>query len=323
MNRRRCFFATLLLPGLARAQDAGKRFRIGWLSSSPYPGTPLWDAFLAAMRERGWSEGAQFTVEHRRYAGHAERLPALAAELVAAPVDAIVAAGTPPALAAKAATKTIPIVFFYVGDPVGSGLVASLARPGGNATGLGGLGPELYAKQLELLSEAVPKARRIAVLVNAQFPAHVAALPGLEQAARQLRLALDRIELRAPEDIDAAFATLARSGAEALLVLAQPFLFRHGERIARLVAAQGLPAMAGPEEFADAGLLMTYGDRLVDAVRRVPYYLDRILREGKRPDELPVEQATRFYLTVNAKTARALRLVLPSSLLLRAERTIE
>lgn len=273
------------------------------------------------MRERGWIEGQNFTVEHLLSEGHSERLPALAAEAVQRKVDVIVCAGTPPTTAARNATTTIPILFFYVGDPVGSGFVASLARPGGNITGLGGLSPETYTKQLELLKEVVPRASRIAMLFNPTLH-HAAVRADTESAARSLRVTLRPVELRSPEGLDDAFARVARDKPDALLILGQPFLFAHRARLARFAIDQRLPAIIGFEEVAETGVLMSYGSRIIDDVRRLPHYVDRVLK-GTKPAELPVEQATRFYLTINLKTAKAIGLAIPQSMLLRADHLIE
>ena len=323
--RRRDTLALMLVigaaPPAAQGQQAGKVYRIGWLSNSSYATSLLWPEFAGGMRERGWIEGQNFTVEHLLSEGRSERLPALAAEAVQRKVDVIVCAGTLPTTAAKNATTTIPILFFYVGDPVGSGFVASLARPGGNITGLGGLSPETYTKQLELLKEAVPRATRIAMLFNPSLH-HAAVRADAESAARTLRVALRPVELRSPDGLDEAFAIVARDKPDALLILGQPFLFIHRARLAKLVIDQRLPAIIGFEEVADSGVLMSYGPRIIDDVRRLPHYVDRVLK-GTKPAELPVEQATRFYLTINLKTAKAIGVAIPQSMLLRADQLIE
>ncbi len=312
----------LMAPRTAPAQQSGKVFRIGFLSSTWAIKHPLWEVFITGMRELGWIEGQNFTVENLVSEGRSERFPALATELVQRKVDLIVAAGTPPTTAAKNATATIPIVFFFVGDPVGSGFVASLGRPGGNITGLGGLGPGLIGKQLALLKEAVPKATRIAMMVNSVFPLHTLGRAEVELVARSLGLTLTPVELRVPEDIDGAFATIAREKAHALLILGQPFMFAEREKIAKLALEQRLPAMNPFVELAQAGVLMSYAGKIVDDARRMPYYIDRILK-GAKPGELPVEQPTRFYLTVNLKTAKAIGLAIPQSVLARADDVLQ
>jgi putative ABC transport system substrate-binding protein len=274
------------------------------------------------MRELGWIEGQNFTVENLRYEGRSERLPALALEAVQRKFDLIVCAGTPPTTAARDATTTIPIVFYYVGDPVGAGFVASLARPGGNVTGMGGLGAGVYAKMLELLKEAVPAATRVAMLANPTFQPHAAFGADAESAARSVKVTLMPVELRSPEELDSAFATIARDKVDALLILGQPFLFGQGARIAKMAIEQRLPAMIPFEEVARDGILMSYGPRVVDDARRLPYYVDRILN-GANPANLPVEQPSRFYLTINLKTAKAIGVAVPPSLLQRADQLIE
>ena len=323
--RRRDTLAFILAAGaaplVARAQST-KIHRLAWLSGAAVAPSDVWNEFLAGMRELGWTEGRHFTVENLRYEGNSERLSAIAAEAVRSKVDLIVAAGTPPAVAAKNATSTIPIVFYFVGDPIGSGLVANLARPGGNVTGLGGLGAGVYAKMLELLVEAAPRAKRIAMLINPQFPSHATFAADAEVAARASKVALVPIELRSSAEIDSAFAAIPRTRPDALLILAQPFLFNQGARLAKLAIEQRLPAMSPLEQVTRDGILMSYGPRIVDDARRMPYFVDRILR-GDSPGSLPVEQPTRFYLSVNQKTAKAIGVALPLALLQRAELVIE
>jgi putative ABC transport system substrate-binding protein len=304
----------------AFAQQPGKVFRLGWLSGSPW--TPLKEVFIEGMRELGWIEDQNFTVENLRSEGHTERFPALAAELVERKVDLIVTAGTPPTTAAKNATATIPIVFFFVGDPIGSGFVASLGRPGGNVTGLGGLGPGAHTKQLQLLKEAVPTATRIAMMTNSALRLHTIYKAELEPTARDLGVTLTPIEARMPDDLDGAFVTIAREKVNGLLILGQPFLFGERDKIARLALEQRLPATVAFVELAQAGVLMSYGSRVVDDVRRLAYYVDRILK-GAKPSELPVEQPTRIYLTINLKTAKAIGLTIPQSMLARADEVIQ
>jgi putative ABC transport system substrate-binding protein len=307
-------------PGALRAQ-AAKPARIGWMAGVSYAGTAYWPPFVAGMEALGWREGRDYVVEHAPSEGRVERFPAIAADLVRRKVDVIVCAGTPPSLAARDATTSIPVVFFYVGDPVGSNLVASLARPGGNVTGLGGLGPGLHAKQLELLKEAAPGLRRVAVLHNPQSSLHVEYRREIEPVAARLGLELVRVDLRTEGDVDAAFAATARHKVDSVLVLGQPFVYQSGERIAELAREQRLASICPILEVARAGALMAYGSRLVDDVARLPSYLDRILK-GTKPQELPVEQPTRFYLVVNRTTARSIGLALPQALLTRADEVI-
>ena len=326
MTRRR-----MLLSGLAsgllswtqlcaRAQTPRKVYRIGWLSTTPYAGSPSQAPFVEGMRERGWVAGNHYTVENLHSEGRSERLPALAAELVRRQVDLIICAGSPATAAAKSASATIPIVFFFVADPVGSGFVASLARPGRNITGLGGLALGAQSKYLELLREVAPKASRIAMFVNPELHAQLRA--EIEPAAQRLGITLRAIELRSPGEIDAAFASAARERVDALLIFGQPSLYGQGARVARMAIERHLPTVTPLEEATRDGGLMSYGSRIIDDVRRLPYYVDRILA-GASPSELPVEQPTRFYLTINLRTARTLGLVVPQALLLRADEVIE
>jgi putative ABC transport system substrate-binding protein len=319
--RRRDSLAFLLAAGAApralQAQSTKVR-RIAWLSGSPVAPSDVWNAFVAGMQELSWVEGRNYTVENLRYAGDSERLGAVAAEAVRGKFDLIVAAGTPPAVAAKNATSTIPIVFYFVGDPIGSGLVPSLARPGGNVTGLGGFGAGVYGKMLELLVEAVPRAKRIAMFINRAFPAHATFAADAAAAARARKVALLPIELRSPADLDSAIAAIVGTKPDALLVLAQPFLYNLGPSLVSMTLRHRLPAMSPVEQVTQEGLLMSYGPRIVDDARRVPYFVDRILR-GARPGTLPVEQPTKFSLAINQKTAKAIGVAVPPTLLQRAE----
>ena len=328
MNARRtliCAMAgTLLAAGRGdHAQTpANKVYRIGWLSSGPWAGTQPLEVFSQGMRELGWVEGRHYTIDNRYTEGRSERIVAHAADLVQRKVNLLVGSGTPHTTALKNATATIPILFYYVGDPVGSGLVASLARPGGNVTGLGGLGPGAHAKQLELLKEIVPNAARIATLFNPVVSFHAAIAAEVEVAARSFGVTLRPTELRSPDDIDAAFATLAREPVDALLIFGQGFLFEHGARVAKLAIEQRLPADISFQEVARYGVLMSYGSNIIDDVRRLPYFADRVLK-GAKTANLPVEQPSKFYLTINQKTAKALGLTIPKSLLLSAHEVIE
>ena len=320
--RRRWLGLLTAAPFAVRAQ-ATRPARIGWMSGVSYATTPHWPVFTGAMQALGWHEGRDYVVEHATTEGRDERFASIATDLVQRKVDAIVTAGTPPSVAARDATRSapIPVVFFFVGDPVGSGLVASLARPGSNLTGLGGLGPGLHGKQLGLLKEAVPTLRRVAVLRNPEFPLHAIYWQEIELAATRMGFDPFRIDLRTEQDVDAAFVAVAHRKAQALLILGQPSIFRVGGRIAKLALEQRLPTISPILEMAHAGALMAYGSRLVDDVARVPYYLDRILR-GTRPQELPVEQPSRFYLVVNRSAAQGLGIVLPRSVLARADETV-
>lgn len=317
-RRRLLSLALALCPASLRAQGqpALKVYRIGWLGSR-YEEV-LWQAFVEGMRERGWIEGKNVTFQRLSSEGRNDRLPALAAQLVQTKVDLIVTVGTPPSVAAKNATTTIPIVFFAAGDPVGSGLVASLARPGGNLTGASRFGPETAVKQLELLKEMVPKASRIGMFVNDRFPLHAVVSAKVEPAARSIGVTLIPIQVRTPEDFDAAFATLARERVDALFIVGEPMIGAQRERIAQLALDHRMPAISPFELATEAGLLLSYASRLVDEVRSVPPYVDRILK-GAKPADLPVERTTRFYLSINMKTATKIGLTVPPSLLFRAD----
>jgi len=314
--------ALLAAPLTADAQPAAKVYRIGWLGNAPYEPAD-WEAFIAGLRERGWVEGRNFTVEYRYSEGRNERFPALAAELIQGKPDLLITGGSPATAAARQATTTIPIVFYNAGDPVSSGFAASLARPGGNLTGLASTSPGLHSKMLQLLKEAVPGTSRVAVFVNSTFPLHTTVYrPEVIAAAKSLDLTLRFLELRSPGDLDDAFATIACEKLSALVVLGQPPIFVARARLAKLALDHRVATVNDRRETVQAGLLMSYGDRVVDSMRRLPYYVDRILR-GTKPSDLPVEQPTKFYLTVNLKTARALGLTLPPSLLIRVDEAIE
>ena len=314
----------LAAPLAAEGQQAGKVYRIGWLSaSSRESNEPVDQAFLRGLSVRGWIEGQNLIVERRWAEGRNERLPALAAELVQRKVDVIVAVAEAAALAAKDATKSVPVVMLLVADPVGSKLVASLARPGGNVTGMTFTPTlELLGKRLALLTEAVPHASRVAILSNPANPSHVRELTAVHAAAGPLRLQLHRLEARSPEEFDRVFAAMARERADGLLVLVDSMFTIHRTRLAELAATYHLPTMYGIREFAVAGGLMAYGVNLVDYVEGAAFYVDRILK-GARPADLPVEQPTKFELAINLKTAKALGLTIPPSLLSLADQVIE
>jgi len=317
--------ALLAAPLAAEAQPAGKVPRIGYLSLNLATSPHLHEAFRQGLRDLGYVEGRNVVIEYRDAEGKLERFPALAAELVALKVDVIVVTSTPAALAAKQATKTLPIVFAAAGDPVASGLVTSLARPGGNVTGLAVLAPELVGKCLELLTQAVPGVSRVAVL---WYPGghgertEKNILTGAEVAGRALGVRLQFVETRGPADFDGAFAEMTRARAGALTVLPSNMLINERRRLVDLAAKNRLPAVYGSREFVDAGGLMAYGPSFADMFRRAATYMDRILK-GAKPADLPVEQPTKFELVINLKTAKALGLTIPQSLLLRADQVIE
>jgi putative ABC transport system substrate-binding protein len=269
------------------------------------------------MTELGYVEGRNLVIEGRFYGDRLDRLPALAAELARLPVDVIVAGTAPAPEAARAATSTIPIVMAIHPDPVGSGLVANLARPGGNATGLSLAASDLRRKQLEILKETLPGLSRVAVLIDPNNPSHKLELTELATAARALRVELTVAEVRAKDEIAPAVATVRKTGAGALVVPGGSLFFSNRTAIVEAVAAARLPAMYVVREFAEAGGLMAYGGDLRESFRRAALYVDRILR-GARPADLPVEQPTRFELAVNLNAAKSLGLTLPPSVLARA-----
>ncbi len=314
----------LLAPLAADAQQAAKVPRIGGLvGASREMALHNIEAFRQGLRELGYVEGQSIAIEWRYADGKLERFPDLAAELIRLKVDVIVAGVTAAALAAKNATKTIPIVMGAVGDPIGSGLVASLARPGGNVTGPSLLAPELVGKQLELLRETVPGVSRVAVLSNPANPiSQKLMLTEAEVAARSLGVQLLILGPRGPDEFDSAFAAMIRERAGALLVLADVGFFHHRIRIAELVAKSRLPAMFGLREHVEAGGLMAYGANVRDSWRRAVTYVDKILK-GAKPADLPVEQPTRFELVINLKTAKVLGLTIPQSILIRADQVIQ
>jgi putative tryptophan/tyrosine transport system substrate-binding protein len=329
MDRRDTVLALLALgaaPLAAEAQQAAKVARIGWLSLNLAAAPHMPEAFRQGLRDLGYVEGRNVVIEYRDAEGKPERLPALAAELVALKVDVILAAGSPQALAAKHATKTIPIVFATASsDPVTSGLVTSLARPGGNVTGLSGLGPELIGKCLELLTQVVPGVSRVAALWQPGAVgerAETEMLKGAEVAGRALGVQLQFVEARGPDDFDRAFSDMTRARASALTMLPSAMFFNERRRLMDLAAKNRLPAVYQWREFVDAGGLMSYGPHGPDLFRRAATYVDKILK-GARPADLPVEQPTKFDLVVNLKTAKALGLTIPQSILVRADEIIQ
>ncbi len=315
-----------MAPLPADAQPPVKVYRIGVLANA-LPTAPqavrLWEAFAEGMRERGYIEGQHFVLERRSTEGRLERSPALAAELVDLRVDLLVAVGTAGARAAQQATSAIPIVMVYVLDPVEGGLVVSLARPGGNVTGVAfGAGLEIVGKHLELLKEAIPKLSRVAVLSDPAHPLDAGYRREAQAAARRLGLTLQFYEVRHPKELEGAFTAMTKARTGGLLVLTQPFAFVHARRIAELTAASRLPAVYPFRESIDAGGLMAYAANAPDMFRRAATYVDKILK-GAKPADLPVEQPTKFELVINLKTAKALGLTIPQSLLLRADAVIQ
>jgi putative ABC transport system substrate-binding protein len=329
---RRAFIATLggtllVSSPTAVAQQPSKTPRVGYVALSLGAGDPRpREAFLQGLRDLGYADGKNLAIEYRDAEGKPERFPALATELVALKVDVIVTSGgTLGALAAKQATTTIPIVFGAVGDPVGEGLVASLARPGGNVTGLSVNSPELASKSLELLKQAVPRMTRVALLLKPDAMPDRARKDRLELwdgAARALGVRLQVVEARRPEDFYRAFADMTKARADALTVIATPLFDTERRRLVELAAARRLPAVYTLRSYVEAGGLMSYGPEISDLFRRAAAYVDKILK-GAKAGDLPVEQPTKFELAINLKTAKALGLAIPPSLLQRADQLIE
>ena len=325
--RRRDFISLLggavaAWPLAAPAQQAMPT--IGFLSSrSPGESAALVAAFRQGLNEAGFVEGRNLAIAFRWAEGHYERLPALATELVGLHVWAIVATGgTPPALAAKAATAAIPIVFSAVTDPVSVGLVASFNRPGGNITGMSLFSSAIEAKRLEVLHEMVPKATVVGMLVNPNNPNAEADAKATEAAARALKLELHVIEVRSEQDIEGAFATLVQNGVAAFVVSADALFNMRRDQIAALAVRHALPAIYQFRDFVEAGGLMSYGASITDNYRKAGFYTGRILK-GEKPADLPVEQPTKFELIINLKTAKALGLTVPDKLLALADEAIE
>jgi putative tryptophan/tyrosine transport system substrate-binding protein len=328
MSTRRAFIGALTgllaAPLAAEAQQAGKVYRVGYLTAGSVTANPrVLEAFRHGLRDLGWVEGQNIVIEYRSAEGRFDRLPDLAAELVRLKVDVIAAAPTPAALAAKNATGTVPIVGVSLTEPVGLGLIASLARPGGNVTGVSySVGTDIFGKDLELLKEVVPKVRRVAVLSNPDGPAQPLTISNIKGAARSLGLQLLLLEARAPGDFDGAFAAMARERVGALFVVTDPMFIPHRARLTYLAAKNRLPSIFTQRADVEAGGLISYGPNFADMYRRAATYVDKILR-GAKPADLPVEQPTTFELVINLKTAKALGLTIPPSLLQRADELIQ
>jgi putative ABC transport system substrate-binding protein len=328
VNRRRMLLAAATWPALAwagavRAQAQAKVRRIGLLSAYSPSDEALWhQAFRQGLRDHGWVEGKNISIEYRYAEGRLDRLPDLAADLVRLKVDVIVASAPTEALAAKKATRAIPIVMAVAGDPVALGLVESLAHPGGNITGLSTLAFELVGKRLELLKEIVPKLSRVAVLWNPQSAPSTLSWKEIQLPARQLGVQLHSLEVRSPNDFDQAFEAATRARAGALTVMPGQVFTVNLKRIAGLAAKSRLPSIYHFSEFADAGGLVTYGTDRADLYRRAATFVDKILK-GAKPGDLPVEQPTKFELVINMKTAKALGITIPQSVLFGADRVIE
>jgi len=306
-------------PIAAPAQQ-GVKYRIGFLSAGVIP--KYWSNFVDGLRELGWIEGKNIVFDLRQAENRLDRLPELAAELVRLNVDAIATVGTLAPLAAKQVTTSIPIVMLSAGDPLGSGLVASLARPGGNVTGMSLMTPDLGGKRLELLKEVLPRLARAAIIWNAANPYSALVFGETQGAAKKLTVELQSLEVRGPDDFDGAFEAAKRQHPEALITVEDPLTFTYAKRIAEFAVAHQLPALHGLREFVTADGLMSYGASLADLARRAAGYIDKILR-GAKPADLPVQQPTKFELVINLKTARALGLEIPPTLLARADEVIE
>jgi putative tryptophan/tyrosine transport system substrate-binding protein len=324
MDRRRFLLTSLAgalaVPLGAEGQQAGKVARIGYLGGGGTACSRQCEAFSQGLRDLGYVEDRNVVIEYRGDGGKLERLPALVTELVALKVDVIVVGGTLHTLAAKQATTTLPIVFTSVGDPVASGIVTSLGGPGGNATGLSTIAPELVGKGLEQLKQAVPGVSRVSVLRDERTGKGL--LKEAEVAARALGVQLQVVEARHPAEFDRAFSDMSRGRAGALTVLPTHMFFTERRRLVDLAAKNRLPAVFPYREFVDAGGLMAFGPNLADLSRRAATYVDKILK-GAKPGDLPIEQPTKFEFVINLKTAKALGLTIPPSLLARADQVIE
>lgn len=328
-TRRKLLFAigagVLAAPLAPFAQQKGKVWRVGFFyfgSRQSASETGRYEEFLRGMRELGYVEGKNLAVEARFADGKTERLRDLAAELVRLKVDVIVATGSPASRAMQQATTTIPIVMTVSADPIGEGFAASLARPGGNVTGLSSGNVEVTPKHLELLMLAVPKLTRVAVLLNSANGTHPARLKLIQDAAGKASLRVLAVAARTPDEIERGFGTMTRDRAQAVIVLGDTFFQQQMRQIADLAVKQRLPAMFTNREYAEAGGFMSYGQTLRNNFRRAANYVDKILK-GARPGELPIEQPSRLVLVINRKTAKALGLTIPQELLVRADEVIE
>jgi len=315
--------ALLVVPLGAAAQQPSRVPRVGYLFSfTPAEGQHLWEACRQGLRELGYVEGRNIAIEARWTDGRYERLPELVAELVRLKVDVMVVQATPGSLAAKAATSTIPIVIVAVSDPVRINLVASLARPGGNVTGLSLLTPELSGKRLQMIAEMSRQPARVAVLINPDNLSHSVFLDETATAGRDLRVQIQPLNARNPGEIEQAFRAAAKKGANALIVFDDPVLWSHRKQVVALAAKARLPVMYGYSEFVSEGGLISYGPHRPDLYRRTAAYVDKILK-GAKPGDLPIERPVRFELFVNQKTAKVLGIKVPPSILVQADKVIE
>jgi putative tryptophan/tyrosine transport system substrate-binding protein len=305
----------------APAQQEGKRYTVGRFSAGS-ANNPFSDVVNEALRALGWVEGENVVFEHRYAENRLERLPELATDLVRLKVDVIVAGGTLAPLAAKRTTSTIPIVMTGAGDPLGSGLVASLARPGGNVTGMSLMVPDLGGKRLELLREILPRLARVAVLWNSANPYSAIVFKETQVAGRTLGIEVQSLGVRGPDDFDGAFEAARQQQPDAVVTVEDPLTIDHRKLVASFATAQRLPTLYGSKVFVAAGGLISYGTNIADVVRRAAGYVDKILR-GAKPSDLPVQQPTKFELVLNLKTAKALGLTIPDKLLALADEVIE
>jgi len=315
----------LTAPLHSFAQQQGKVWRVGFLSARSRPvslDSDEYGGFPQGMRELGYVEGKNLLIEWRYAEGKYERLPGLLAELVRLKVDAIVAPGSPVISAAQKVTTTVPIVVVNAQDPVGSGLIKSLAHPGGNITGLSSLAVDISPKHLEMLLGMVPKLTHVAVLVNFDNPSHPVTLKNVQAAAQKANVKVLPVEARTAPEIEKAFSAMAREKAGAVIVARDALFLQQARQIAELAAKHRLPTISGIREHIEAGGLMTYGPNSTDSFRRAATYVDKIIK-GEKPANLPVEQPTKFELVINRKTANALGLTIPQSLLIMADRVIE
>ena len=312
--------STLPATGASHAQQPGKLYRIGVLVSTTV--SYRREALLQGLRELGYVEGKNITIELRSAEGKFERLPALAAELVRLKVDVIVTSSNPAIIALKQATRDIPIVMTVVGDPIGAGFIQSLARPGGNITGLSSVAKELSGKRLELLKEISPNISRVAVFRNPTIPTHAVLWKETQAAATALGIKLIPLDFRGPDEFESLFSAMAKEHAEALIVLPDPITLAQRKQIVDLAAKNRLPGMYPFGDFVDVGGLIAYGPSATDLWRRGAIYVDKILK-GRKPADLPVEQPTKFETVLNMKTAKALGITIPQTILVQADRVIE
>jgi putative ABC transport system substrate-binding protein len=316
--------AILAAPLAAKAQPSAHSPKVGWLEGSGRPDKePLHAVFLQGLRELGYVEGQNLVLVRRDMEGQLDRLPALAAELVQLPVDVIVTTGGVPATrAAMQATTTIPIIMAEAGDPVGTGLVASLAQPGGNITGLSTMGSDIIGHRLQFLKEAAPRVTRVAVLYHSPYAASVVGLHEAQTAAPVLGLTLLPMEVRTPEEFDDQFVAMLKLGADAVLIAGGPFAAAHHQRILGWAATHQLPTVCSERQSAEAGCLLSYGPSLAALYRRAASYVDKILK-GAKPGDLPVEQPTKFEFVTNLKAAKALGVTIPPTVLFQANEVLQ